>query len=363
MKIFILNEHDSNNIGDQAIAEGMASLARENNLDARFIGLESGKQKRPQSTPKKAVRKSPPYFLRVLRKLYLPIWAIKKFKHAERLSKSLSPHDIVIIGGGGVLMNNNYHFPISLASWAFHLTRKSVPFHVIGVSSSGNLSYFAKRMITYCLRRAKTLYARDVITQSEIIQYTRRVVEICPDMAFGLPPPRIANATREIAINVTSKNHNFSNESFKEYISNIIKLIHNQEPGTKIGIFTTGEPSDQAQANEIYAAVKNTENIDVHLEDRPNSTSEIIEIISKYKLIICSRLHSAILSLICERPTKIVAYDKKALGLFKTLNLNENIIKIPDIPTAGQLLKKNTIHCIERKKLIDLFNKIATSNQ
>jgi colanic acid/amylovoran biosynthesis protein len=85
---------------------------------------------------------------------------------------------------------------------------------------------------------------------------------------------------------------------------------------------------DSEMAREIFAGIDVAINPDFH------SPQELLAELSTADLVITTRMHLAILSIISQKPVIAIAYEFKTLELFQALGLGNFVVKIEDASEA-----------------------------
>lgn len=117
----------------------------------------------------------------------------------------------------------------------------------------------------------------------------------------------------------------------------IIRLI---DDGHRVEVFTNGLPADNDFADQVCASL-GKEGLDVR-KTYPESTHELVDIISGYRAIVATRLHSCIIAYSLDVPAVGLVWNDK-LSLFgRNIHAEDNFIRHDDFSAAniaGQLYK------------------------
>ena len=111
MNILIISESLSNNLGDQAIFKGLKSLIENQGNSVNSLDL-SGRSQTPSKENTK--RKSQWVNTTVLQIKNIIQSILIYTKNKSKYSKAFEACDLIIIGGGSLLINNNLSFPTKL---------------------------------------------------------------------------------------------------------------------------------------------------------------------------------------------------------------------------------------------------------
>lgn len=112
-KILIINEYNSLNIGDQAIAFGMRNLIKDvlgDEVIVEFLGLENCKLNKPVALAKDNLEQKEKNNLmkwlksiRLLSGIHVVLWAVRYLFRIFNCRNEIKKSDVIIIGGGGLL--------------------------------------------------------------------------------------------------------------------------------------------------------------------------------------------------------------------------------------------------------------------
>lgn len=146
-KIALCGESLSSNLGDGVIADSLEYIIRMVEPETVIYRIDlsgrreqaSGKGCKPIWCKKKLVANLAPRLFNLAR------WVKRRI--ATRSEIVSGDTDILVIGGGQLLMDNNWRFPLDLFALAFDARRKKIPiaFHACGVGEQW--TYFAKVLV------------------------------------------------------------------------------------------------------------------------------------------------------------------------------------------------------------------------
>lgn len=271
----------------------------------------------------------------------------------------VSDHDLLIIGGGNLLMDLFKTWPIILYLFAMEAKKRDIPYYLVGVGALP-----IKRKISKYLLRKICLSAEEVRVREEISRKALKdILNIkalrSPDFVYGLSIPQNENKRkRDLGVNIAalgSKSWPTKNlDSYETYISNFafsIFLIYKNHEFSNIRIVNTNL-SDAEASKDFIDKLKdygiNLENI--IYKNHNLSVQEILGEFAACKISITTRLHSSLFALLTENIVLPIVYQPKVEGVIREINKD------------FQFLYLNKI--IEHKEYIyNSFNSLVNKNE
>ena len=182
--LLIINEGNSDNIGDQAINQSLKYLVN-NELEYNYFFEDLSRNKKLNDifnsinySKSQASFKSPSFLKSWI---YRFIWVFKNF---SRINKACNKNDYAIIGGGQLLLANNI-FPFELFVWTFFLKVYKVNYSFFSVGTQGNFSKSDKFFLKFSLSGANKIFVRDRLSR-DLIKSNFNIESILTyDVAFN----------------------------------------------------------------------------------------------------------------------------------------------------------------------------------
>lgn len=343
MRIAICGEVLSSNLGDGVIAKSLAYLVRRYEPGAEVSLLDLND--RPEAYGSSSVRATGQLWPRRLIWLrHLPgLFGLNPsrrwWRQLRELGRSIlawispwdppmAPYDLVVFGGGQLLMDNDLWFPSRL--WLQHQRlgphSRAMAIHACGVgrqwSSLGRWlvqQLLADRHLVGCT-------VRDSQSRSWAVEYLNcggLALEVVPDPAlwaaeafaverqYGVstlgvgimvPPVPSQGGDPEAA--------GWLSESFllsfwRELIERSVAL------GREVRVFTNGAPEDQAFAERVYASLSAPLQRCTALLPRPRQPAELVELIAGCSCLVAQRLHALIIGCSLGVPFVGLVWDDK----------------------------------------------------
>lgn len=302
MKVLVLNEGYSDNLGDQVINESLNFLLRENNINEISFHDFTKNISKPIEIKFSIVNKKLKSFTDQFKEL-IPSkvkWLIKNIKRIITVSNN--KYDLVIVGGGQLILSNAT-FAIAMFTWIFFLrlfgTKNIVLF---AVGSGTRFSFLDKLLFGYALHNVSKVYVRDYKSQ-EVLKNTFAVkTDFVYDVAFMYNKYTNIKLTEKeqvllgvISFNVYKKYNQkqLSKVQFFESWLNLLSENHINLENVKL-FYTTQD--DRQASLEFKDYVFRTYNI--HLELLETGKKEIlIKELASAKVVISARMHALILGL------------------------------------------------------------------
>jgi polysaccharide pyruvyl transferase WcaK-like protein len=283
------------------------------------------------------------------------------------LAKSVSQADLVICGGGGLFQDDDSL--LKMPYWAFRLivlrllTRRIVGF-AIGAGPLGHpLSRVACRL---ALNTLDPITARDGLAEAVLQPLTRRPVEIVPDPAFMLEAAPVSVATRllvEAGVPLSKPIVGVAVRRWFHTASNLIPHKYAYRFGyargrgeasmEKFRVCMTSalrEVSAETGAHILFLPTYNVRHEDdaavceaIGLQLPPGSCTTLrLDDPALYKTVtglvsvmLCGRMHPAILAASEGTPVIGLAYNQKFSGMFSLLGQEARCISMEDFIAAN----------------------------
>jgi len=314
--------------------------------------------------------------LRILAKMLLR-------KHELEDLVSYESADIIISTGGTYLVENydlssrifDYKISLLMGKPLVFFTQSLGPF-----SNRRNRTALSKIFSGALLILVRDEKSRQYLMDLDV---DMRKVYIFPDIAFGLPIKEFAkeDATgtfyqkESLNVGISVRYWPFFKvgkttgmETYMEVISRTVTHLRNKYNASITFISTCqGIPEywagDSKVAQEIWSRLPDDIKKDVRVDHSFHPLYELLETLASFDMVIATRMHMAILSLIAGTPVLPIAYEFKTKELFKRLDFAEWTQDIETLEThtfrkvADSFLKQLP----ERSEA--LFNRVAKERE
>ncbi|MDT8858817.1 polysaccharide pyruvyl transferase family protein [Alkalihalobacillus sp. MEB130] len=324
MKVGIIGNYGNNNNGDEAILTGILHQLTEHlHVKKEDIVVFSNN---PENTIERYGITAKPL---IHKKGSILKSGATTIQASYRVMKKL---DLLIIGGGGLLMDM-YKRDAPLYS-TLGLTGKRAGCKVVvyGVGAGPLNTALGKFFIKRLTNAAASVSVRDTDSQKLLQSIgVKTPVAVIGDPAFSVPAEKTHKPSASIKkVGVTAVPY-FSNQywptpdlaKYDAYVngmaSQLDQLIEKQN--VEVTFFSTKFPEDVQVTKDILAKMKHSASL---MEDNLHPV-DIVKLSAEQDLIIGTRLHSLILSVVAKTPVIGIGYHHKV----------EDFMKVIGMPTLG----------------------------
>ena len=248
---------------------------------------------------------------------------IKKNQFWHDFEKIIQKVDILIIGGGNMLMDIKTYSTVDIFIKYVEIAHKYnkkiiVPFIGIGPISNVFLLYKIKEVFKLC----NLVIVRDRQSKQLIDGVP---LKISYDPAFILPTCS-NKKTSEILINVINPDTFDSDKyiSYREFYIKLIKRFFEYNSNNRIAIIVS-ENADKKMADDIKKYFTNKYHLKTY---QPKTTKALIKIISKSKFVIGTRMHFMIIAYTQQIPFVGLKWQEKIDGFFDNIQLRQNCYEV-----------------------------------
>ncbi|MGM7683415.1 polysaccharide pyruvyl transferase family protein [Cytobacillus sp. Hm23] len=338
MKIGIVGNYGNNNNGDEAILLGIIQqLTTHFDVNRQDITVFSDN---PDFTKQK-------YGTQAASLYYKKGSAVKTLlhtvKHNRKVMKGL---DVVIIGGGGILMDLYKREAPLFGTYGLLGRFYGAKVIVYGCGVGPLNTSIGRLFIRLLTRAADSVSVRDPQSKELLRKIgVKKDIDVIGDPAFSITPERTHKSSEKVKkIGVTSLPYynlkywpEANDEKYEMYVNgmaqNLDALI--KEKGVDITFFSTKFPQDVWMTQEIYNRMKYKDHatvIDEHLQPH-----QLINICAEQDVVIGTRLHSIIFSYLVETPSIGVAYHHKVEHFMKMIDQENACIPIDNLSSKDTI--------------------------
>jgi polysaccharide pyruvyl transferase WcaK-like protein len=336
-RIVILGQAFSKNLGDQAIYEAL-----------KMIILERGDY-HIEKFPIKSL-----YFLELKNKYtfkwYMQILALLCFHmplHFINVSRVIKQSDLVIIGGGQLIMDFSILAPIQFYITCIIARIFKKPLFICAIGAGPVRHKLSKIIYRQSLLLASKLSVRDTSSLQlfkEDLGIDINNVALTADPVLALPlkeqKDNSIKAQKVVGISTLAHEypkHNVQNgDSTKhaKYIEDLCRLVDMLITKLKVRVvlIPTEAPYDVNVMNAIYDGVENKKDVE---ETYPESVNDLIDIICTCDSLVGTRMHSMIIALSQHIPVVGLTWDKKINSLFDKIGMQDSLYSIEPIDIDG----------------------------
>lgn len=337
MKILFINESQGENIGDQAIYCGAQHLLENetnhsiSQLQLSLLPIKSIKtiKKSNKESWFFKVCKSNSYIYELILILRLILFNLKRLPKVFRMVRS---SDLIIFGGGSLLIDNKCVFPINIYILSKVCLILNKPYGFAGVSTRDIKRKVPQQILKNAVKKSKFMYFRDNESVDICSRQFKKQGKFIPDFALCLNSDIDHQYKNNLAINVMGKQKHgyFScDEKYNKYLTSLSKLISNASSSYNITLFTTGEKSDEEAVHTLNELLNKKFNLTVKYQF-PKSISDLGLFYKSNNIIFATRLHSAIIGLAYGCQVTCFNWDSKVSGFFNTLKISSALVENDD---------------------------------
>jgi len=365
MKVLVIGEIYSENLGDGAIAEANRYLLEKYcESEVEFLdisnrnnfvnpkNLDHSQENNPLINNLKSINKVLMRNSSYSSLLFLTILQLKERKKSlNNLSLKVTNVDFALIGGGQLLMDNHLSFPIRLFVITNFLKNNSIPFVFSSIGVSDNWSYIGKKYFTNILSNPflSRISVRDQLSKKYLNKlYPNKKIDTSIDSAIFVDECFKINklvTSKTIGLGITNiASLAFGSNGNQDYRKkNIIDMWHEVidyciKTGYSVELFTNGSLEDYEFSIQIADEYKKIFKKSVLVAERPLDPSQLVSTIARYKLIIAHRLHSNIIAYSLKIPTIGLGWDPKVGSFGKIINREDFFLKAKTV-NAQNIIK------------------------
>ncbi|AXH98361.1 polysaccharide pyruvyl transferase [Sporosarcina sp. PTS2304] len=340
MKIGIVGNYGNDNNGDEAILLSIISqVTSVFQVPSDVITVFSNNPK--QTAQRYQVMSAPLYYKKGN--------AVKTFGATYLQNKKIvKTFDLLIIGGGGILMDLYKREAPLYGSYAMMAKHSGVPYVIYGCGAGPLSSELGKWFIRYMSKHAHSISVRDPESADLLKSIgVQKYVEVIGDPAFSLKKERKTIGERPLKIGVTAVPYYHggywpeSKETiYQLYIEGMAKnldALAAKQP-VDITFFATKFPQDADVTKDIQALMKYSDRTTVI--DHNLLPADLLEVTAAQDIVIGTRLHSLILATCTATPIIAVCYHHKVTDFMKLADLEQVAIPIGEMHESADHFSK-----------------------
>lgn len=332
MKIGIVGNYGNNNNGDEAILAGIIEQLRvQYGLPARNIYVFSNNP--PQTANRFGVTSAPLYYKRSSSILTF-------FETIKKNSPLIRELDMLIIGGGGILMDFYNREAQLFGSYGIMARRGKVPYIVYGCGAGPITSTMGKLFIRNLVGRANSASVRDPKSKQLLHRIgVRKDIQVIGDPSFALPATPMEKSKdriRKIGVTVVPyyslaywpEANDIKYENYVQGMAENLDAILEKKDVT-ITLFSTKFPHDVDVTIDVFNRMVHQERVIVNKSNL--SPEEIIEISAAQDVVIGTRLHSLYLAANADTPVMAISYHHKVADFMEMVEMSDRTVGIESL--------------------------------
>lgn len=338
MKIGIVGNYGNDNNGDESILFGILQQVKQTfSVTSEDITVFSNNTQ--QTSERYGVHSYPLYYKKG--NLY------KTFIHTFRNNKQyVSGFDLLIIGGGGILMDFYRREAHLYLTYAMMAKQCNIPYIIYGCGAGPLDTISGKISIRLMCRYAANISVRDPQSKQLLQRIgVKKPIDIIGDPAFTLKVDRKEYADKPLNIGVSAVpyyNANYWPEGdvakYESYITSMAKnldhVIANQQ--ATITFFATKFPQDVTVTKDIQKKMQYKEQ--TRIIDENLVPERLLEVTGSLDIVIGTRLHSLILATNSETPIIAVSYHTKVQDFMSFVGASDRCLQMQDLQEDEEAL-------------------------
>jgi polysaccharide pyruvyl transferase WcaK-like protein len=276
---------------------------------------------------------------------------IGAFLSAARI---LSGSDRLIVAGTGVLSDTGegvFGLPYLLLRWTLAARWARCPVYLVGVGVEAIAHPVSRFFIATALRAARYRSYRDRLSRDRLVRQGFAFAEndpVFPDLAFSLPPEMVAiqepahRRPSTVAVGVYGYHHVEEDEGrpdYRRYLDKIASLIVRLvEAGHSVRIVIGDLAYDEEVLGDVRARLAASGLPSTWVVDEPaQSVEQLLGQLAEADLVVATRFHNVLLSLMLGKPVVSLSYDAKNDALMAEMGLERFCQPVETFETSGVL--------------------------
>jgi polysaccharide pyruvyl transferase WcaK-like protein len=259
---------------------------------------------------------------------------------AGRISAFVRSLDLLVISGGGQLddfWGGPWGHPWSMLLWTTLARRHRVPVAYLAVGIDKLDSKLSRRFCVWSLNGSTWRSFRDPASHTKMLGLgLRGSAAVCPDVVFGLAPPVKERACTDPSFVVLSPISRRTwardeTQTHQQYMDALTECgLYFSRLGLDVKIICSQPMMDGDDARQLERSLSERGAATVTLCKTPTVTDFLLQV-GGAELVIASRLHAVILSLITGAPVVAVAHLAKVDAAMKAVGLDEFCLAMKDV--------------------------------
>lgn len=263
------------------------------------------------------------------------------FRAIRRISSFVSSVDLLVISGGGQIddfWGGAWAHPWSMLLWTIIAKWQRVPVVFLAVGLDKLDAALSRRFCVWAIEFSAACSFRDAQTYRTMRKLgVEKPTIVCPDVVFALDfvaTPSDASSNPFVVLSPISRNTWSSTEtnSHSTYLEGLIAVgVHLSRQGYDIRIVCSQTTMDTADAMRLLKSLQDMGVSHVTYCEAP-LVEDFLRHVNGAELVIASRLHAVILSLIAGAPVVALAHLGKVGAAMQAMDLEEFCLSLQAFP-------------------------------
>lgn len=319
-KVLLLNQGNTNNIGDLAINSVLTKILEKENIDYDFLDYWV----EDKIFGKLYINRGNNLFYKFILKIIFHFQILLDIYYICYLKRNinLNNYDSIVIGGGELLCGHK-GFNTAIYNITNVSRKKNIQLYLIGVS--GDLRMPQKRIKRYSksLTKFKKIFVRDEYTKKILNDVYKVESTLYPDVVFSynkvFGEKRFLNKENSILLVPTYfnkesfKNMNIHNE--EQFVDYYMKIIF-EEMNRYDKLYITNTAIEDEKITKKIIRRLQKENLNFEYI-KYESLDDYFKLICKTKKIISGRMHAMIMGCICGNDFRVIPFKEKLINFEK----------------------------------------------
>lgn len=333
MKILVLNQFNSDNIGDKLIGETISGY-----LSSKGIDVTSGGY--AQMSPQSIVHSEKGIDLIGKCKKWCPPWLKYILLYKRRIrseAKKCCAEDMdAIVIGGGQLIKQGGVFPYCFRDWANYAIKHGIPLFIYGVGVDDHIGNKESELYRKGFENAKVISCRDEQSGNNLRKITNKDIVVWPDVVFAAGTlPHLFDGDNLVVMPYdydTAHLHFNTLVSREKYYNDLLVKIRSERYKELLLSSTTSSDLDECYQ---FGEFLNKNNIAYRIVQIQNF-QELTKVYSGARKIYSGRMHALIVGLLCGIEVEPIEVSNKIRDFRKNyLNGKESTAETIELSIRG----------------------------
>lgn len=332
VKVLVLNQYNSDNIGDKLIGETITGYLSSEGMDITIGGFA-------QMLPQSIVHSEKGISIIDKGKKCCPPWLKYMLLYKKRIRSEMEKYcaadmDAIVIGGGQLIKQGGV-FPYCFRDWANYAVRHDIPLFIYGVGVDDNMGKKESTMYKTGFENARAISCRDKQSADNLRKITDRDIVVWPDVVFSIGTiPGLFDGNNLVVMPYdysTAHSHFNTLSSRKRYYNDLLIKIKSEKYNELLLSSTTSSDLNECYRFGKFLEKKNIAYRIVQIQDFQG----LVKLYSGAGKVYSGRMHALIIGLLCGieiEPVEISGkirdfrknYINGKVGRAETIKLSKN---------------------------------------
>ncbi|MBU5343510.1 polysaccharide pyruvyl transferase family protein [Caldifermentibacillus hisashii] len=380
-KAIVVSFYKSNNIGDLALSKSIKDIVLKSGYEVTSYDFGTIEKVKDETNNLNTNKMPDKCYSKIIHNIYNLVKyfigdhlfgylaVISKRKKWKAFILDLMESDVIVIGGGNMLLDKQIYWPSLLYKYSSLAKGKGKKSFLVYVGAEKVTSRISHLFFKKALNKFDYVSVRDPESLRICQEITKSPIEETIDPVFQLKPPEnnFFGITDElnIGICVLSSVCFKDNIGFKKYLDSLEKMIFflSEHKSFKIDSFYLFS----TDAADFYIVDQLKKRIDIQSKNitvkvtKPTTLSNVINLYSQFTYLIGGRMHSMIIAQKCLLPYCGVIWQSKIRGFSKVVEREKRIFELSEF-INHQYIAGLIIQDLKNIEVIKRYMSIKNSN-